>query len=198
MSRACGRRRTGCARRHSTGCCTCGPISTALQGLDLFAGTGALGFELASRGARRVTLVEAHARALEGLRATRTRLGAEQVEIVAGDALTVATGLPAGSFDVVFLDPPFDAPPAGAGARRGASPAGKRRPDLPRGAGTVAAGAGAAGRTRDRSAGKRRPGGVPFAAGADCMNNPSRPTAPRDAEEALPWSSPSTPVRSIR
>jgi len=84
------------------------PDATALQGLDLFAGTGALGFELASRGARRVTLVEMHPRALEGLRATRARLGAEQVEIIAGDALSVAASLPAGSFDVVFLDPPFD------------------------------------------------------------------------------------------
>ncbi len=84
------------------------PDVTALQGLDLFAGTGALGFELASRGARRVTLVEAHPRALEGLRATRARLGAEQVEIIAGDALSVTAGLPAASFDVVFLDPPFD------------------------------------------------------------------------------------------
>ncbi len=85
------------------------PDITALQGLDLFAGTGALGFELASRGARRVTLVEMHPRALEALRATQARLDAVQVEIIAGDALSVAAGLPAGSFDVVFLDPPFDA-----------------------------------------------------------------------------------------
>jgi 16S rRNA (guanine966-N2)-methyltransferase len=85
------------------------PNATQLRGLDLFAGTGALGFELASRGAHAVTLVEAHPRALEGLRATQARLGAGQVEIIAGDALSVAAGLPAGSYDVVFLDPPFDA-----------------------------------------------------------------------------------------
>lgn len=85
------------------------PDAGALQGLDLFAGTGALGFELASRGARRVILVESQPRALDGLRATRTRLGAKQVEIIAGEALAVAAGLPVGSFDVVFLDPPFDA-----------------------------------------------------------------------------------------
>ncbi|HSQ10919.1 MAG TPA: RsmD family RNA methyltransferase, partial [Burkholderiaceae bacterium] len=97
------------------------PDATALHGLDLFAGTGALGFELASRGARRVTLVEMHPRALEGLRATRTRLDARQVEIIAGDALSVAASLPAGSFDVVFLDPPFDSgqqAPALSAARR--------------------------------------------------------------------------------
>lgn len=85
------------------------PETTALRGLDLFAGTGALGFELASRGARHVTLVEAQPRALENLRATQARLQAAQVEIIAGDALQVAAGLPAGSFDLIFLDPPFDA-----------------------------------------------------------------------------------------
>jgi 16S rRNA (guanine966-N2)-methyltransferase len=80
-----------------------------LSGLDLFAGTGALGFELASRGARTVTMVESHALALDGLRATRARLGADQVEIIAGDALAVAGRLPQGAFDIVFLDPPFEA-----------------------------------------------------------------------------------------
>jgi 16S rRNA (guanine966-N2)-methyltransferase len=97
------------------------PDFGALRGLDLFAGTGALGFELASRGARSVLLVEAHPRALEGLRSTRTRLGAARVEIIAGDALAVATGLPQGTFDVIFVDPPFDGglqAPALAAARR--------------------------------------------------------------------------------
>ena len=97
------------------------PDVAELSGLDLFAGTGALGFELASRGARTVTLVESHALALEGLRATQARLDARQVEIVAGDALAVAARLPAGAFDIVFLDPPFDTSlqhPALAAARR--------------------------------------------------------------------------------
>ena len=97
------------------------PDLAGLAGLDLFAGTGALGFELASRGARSVTLVESNALALEGLRATRARLDARQVEIVAGEALAVAARLPAGVFDIVFLDPPFEASlqhPALAAARR--------------------------------------------------------------------------------
>jgi 16S rRNA (guanine(966)-N(2))-methyltransferase RsmD len=85
------------------------PDLACLRGLDLFAGTGALGFELASRGAGSVLLVERHPVALERLRATRERLGAVQVDIRAGDALAVAGALPAASFDVVFLDPPFGA-----------------------------------------------------------------------------------------
>ncbi len=84
------------------------PDSSLLRGLDLFAGTGALGFELASRGARYVLLVESDSRALESLRATRDRLSASAVEVRAGEALAVAAGLAAGTFDVVFLDPPFD------------------------------------------------------------------------------------------
>jgi 16S rRNA (guanine(966)-N(2))-methyltransferase RsmD len=85
------------------------PDTSALRGLDLFAGTGALGFELASRGARSVLLVESDRRALESLRATRARLAAHSVEVQAGDALAFAAALPAASFDVIFLDPPFDA-----------------------------------------------------------------------------------------
>jgi len=85
------------------------PDTAALRGLDLFAGSGALGFELASRGAQRVTLVEANARALQALRATKTKLAAEQVDIVPGDALALSAQWPAASFDLIFVDPPFDA-----------------------------------------------------------------------------------------
>jgi 16S rRNA (guanine(966)-N(2))-methyltransferase RsmD len=84
------------------------PDIASLSGLDLFAGTGALGYELASRGARSVLLVESNAQALEALRTTQSRLDARQVEIVAGDAIATAARLPAASFDIVFLDPPFD------------------------------------------------------------------------------------------
>ena len=77
--------------------------------LDLFAGSGALGFEAASRGARAVVMVEhdrAAAAALE--RAART-LGADSIEILCADALGWTP--PAGErFDIVFLDPPFSGP----------------------------------------------------------------------------------------
>jgi len=85
------------------------PDTRVTRGLDLFAGTGALGFELASRGAARVVLVERQSRLLQLLRAMQAKLDARQVEIIAGDALAVAAGLPRASFDVVFLDPPFGA-----------------------------------------------------------------------------------------
>ncbi|WP_070107976.1 16S rRNA (guanine(966)-N(2))-methyltransferase RsmD [Burkholderia plantarii] len=75
--------------------------------LDLFAGTGALGFEAASRGAASVVMVERNARAAEQLRVMRDKLSARAVEVAEADALRLAAGLAPGSFDVVFLDPPF-------------------------------------------------------------------------------------------
>ena len=78
------------------------------RALDLFAGSGALGFEAASRGVVRVTLVERDARALAALRALKEKLAVDSIDIIAGDALTVAAQLPAAGFDLVFLDPPFD------------------------------------------------------------------------------------------
>ena len=85
------------------------PDTRALRGLDLFGGTGALGFELASRGAASVVLVERQPQLLKQMRALQAKLGATQVEIVAGDALAVAASLPREGFDIVFLDPPFGA-----------------------------------------------------------------------------------------
>jgi 16S rRNA (guanine966-N2)-methyltransferase len=79
---------------------------TGMVCLDLFAGSGALGFEAASRGARQVVLVEKDAQAVKALQANKALLGAAQVEIARGDALGVL-GSEARLFDVVFLDPPF-------------------------------------------------------------------------------------------
>ena len=75
--------------------------------LDLFAGSGALGFEAASRGAAEVVMVERDARALKWLRANAARLGAGQVRIVAADGLDYLAG-ECGRFDLILLDPPFD------------------------------------------------------------------------------------------
>ena len=74
--------------------------------LDLYAGTGALGFEAASRGAARVVCVERDARAAAALRATKDRLKADAVEVVQGDAQAWLAHA-ADRFDIVFLDPPF-------------------------------------------------------------------------------------------
>lgn len=81
--------------------------------LDLFAGTGALGFETASRGAARVVMVESYAPAVRQLEATKAKLHAAQVAIVRGDASAMARNLMAKAddgqsrFDVIFLDPPY-------------------------------------------------------------------------------------------
>jgi len=81
----------------------------ALDALDLFAGSGALGFEMASRGARRVLLVDSHPRAVEAMQKLRERLGASSVTVAQADWNSAANREPAASFDVIFLDPPFDA-----------------------------------------------------------------------------------------
>jgi 16S rRNA (guanine966-N2)-methyltransferase len=74
--------------------------------LDLFAGSGALGFEAASRGAKRVVMVERDARAYAALEENRAALGAVKVELVRADALEFVRR--AGeAYDVVFLDPPY-------------------------------------------------------------------------------------------
>ena len=79
---------------------------SGLACLDLFAGSGALGFEAASRGAVRVVMVEQDRTALAELDRSRAALGAEQVLIVAGDA-NAFLAREKECFDVVFLDPPF-------------------------------------------------------------------------------------------
>jgi len=78
--------------------------------LDAFAGSGALGFEAASRGAAEVVLLERDPAAAASLRATQTRLSADAVRVERGDALQWMARAPAGSFDLVFLDPPFESP----------------------------------------------------------------------------------------
>ena len=74
--------------------------------LDLFAGSGALGFEAASRGAASVLMVEASAVVCESLQAMRDKLAATQIDIRRADALSLLRTLN-GAFDLIFLDPPY-------------------------------------------------------------------------------------------
>lgn len=76
--------------------------------LDLFAGSGALGFEALSRGAAAATLVEQDRAALAVLRDTAARFGLGGARIVAAEALAFLHTQAAGGFEVIFLDPPFD------------------------------------------------------------------------------------------
>ena len=80
---------------------------------DLFAGTGALGFEAASRGAASVLMIEKHARAQEVLRQSVEQLQALQVNLHSGGAMSMIEDLKPDSFDIVFVDPPFDSNLAG-------------------------------------------------------------------------------------
>jgi 16S rRNA (guanine(966)-N(2))-methyltransferase RsmD len=80
-----------------------GPV----RGLDLFAGSGALGLELASRGAQAVTLVERDPGLARQVAATAARLGGAGIEVICAEALAWAARQPAGSYGLVFLDPPF-------------------------------------------------------------------------------------------
>jgi 16S rRNA (guanine966-N2)-methyltransferase len=74
--------------------------------LDLFAGSGALGFEALSRGARRVVMVEHDRAAAAALRVSATKLAAVNLDIVQSDAIRFLDE-PRERFDVVFVDPPY-------------------------------------------------------------------------------------------
>lgn len=74
--------------------------------LDLFAGSGALGVEAASRGAARVVLVERDARAVRALQTLRERLKANMIDVVQADASAWLARCTE-RFDLVLLDPPF-------------------------------------------------------------------------------------------
>jgi len=75
--------------------------------LDLFAGTGVLGFEALSRGARAATLIDREPAVVAHLEEMRARLAAEAVEILRYDALAWLAATPPRPYDVVFVDPPF-------------------------------------------------------------------------------------------
>jgi len=77
-----------------------------LHVLDLFAGSGALGFEALSRGAASAVLVESDPRVAEGLREAAKTLGAAGARIVDGDALRYLARTP-DRFDLAFVDPPY-------------------------------------------------------------------------------------------
>ena len=77
--------------------------------LDAFAGSGALGFEAASRGADEVVLLERDRRLAASLTETKIRLKAEALRVEAVDALGWMARCAPASFELVFIDPPFDA-----------------------------------------------------------------------------------------
>ena len=82
---------------------------TGWRCLDAFAGSGALGFEAASRGAAEVVLLERDRELVHSLEATRTRLKADALRVQQTDALGWLARCERARFELVFVDPPFDA-----------------------------------------------------------------------------------------
>jgi 16S rRNA (guanine966-N2)-methyltransferase len=78
--------------------------------IDVFAGTGALGFEAASRGAATVLLCEQDAALVTRLKALQLKLQAAMVQVERGDGIALLRRQSPGSQQLVFLDPPFDSP----------------------------------------------------------------------------------------
>lgn len=83
-----------------------GPALEGARCLDLFAGSGALGFECASRGAAEVVMVERHPLVAATLEREAAALAAPTARVVCADALSW-TDATRGGFDVIFVDPPF-------------------------------------------------------------------------------------------
>lgn len=79
--------------------------------LDLFAGSGALGLEAASRGARRVVLVERDRTSVEVIRANAAVVGGTTVQVVPTSVIAYLSGTPE-RFDLVLADPPYATTPA--------------------------------------------------------------------------------------
>lgn len=81
---------------------------TGWRCLDAFAGTGALGFEAASRGATQVQLVEHDAALVAQLKRVQIQLQADAVQVTRGDGVAVLRHAPGASLDLILIDPPFD------------------------------------------------------------------------------------------
>jgi 16S rRNA (guanine(966)-N(2))-methyltransferase RsmD len=81
---------------------------TGWRCVDAFAGTGALGFEAASRGAVQVRLIERDAALVTQLCRVKEQLEADSVQVTRGDGVTFLQHTAAADLNLVFLDPPFD------------------------------------------------------------------------------------------
>ncbi len=81
---------------------------TGWRCLDVFAGTGALGFEAASRGANLVQLVDQDATLVVQLKKMQAHLKADAIQVTRGDGVAVLRHTPGDSLHMIFLDPPFD------------------------------------------------------------------------------------------
>ena len=84
------------------------PVITGANVLDAFAGSGALGIEALSRGARAATFIERDAAQARAIEADLVRLRQANATVRCGDALRIFAEPAHARFDIVCLDPPFD------------------------------------------------------------------------------------------
>ena len=85
------------------------PVIAGANVLDAFAGSGALGIEALSRGAGAATFIERDSAQARAIEADLARLHQGHATVRCGDALRILAEPATGNFDIVFLDPPFDA-----------------------------------------------------------------------------------------
>lgn len=85
------------------------PVIAGANVLDAFAGSGALGIEALSRGAHGATFIERDSAQARAIEADLSRLHQGNATVLRGDALRILGEPATGHFDIVFLDPPFDA-----------------------------------------------------------------------------------------
>ena len=100
---------------------------TGWRCIDAFAGAGALGFEAASRGAAQVWMIDRDGALVSGLKRVKERLDAQTVQIECGDGVAALQRAKSHSWDLIFLDPPYDSDllrPALAAAQRALAPGG--------------------------------------------------------------------------
>ncbi len=81
-----------------------------VDALDLFAGTGAISFELASRGCRSVTSVEQSAIQSRFIGKVKDMLGASEVRLIRGDVFKFLNAKSVAGYDLIFADPPYELP----------------------------------------------------------------------------------------
>ncbi|MDP1880648.1 MAG: 16S rRNA (guanine(966)-N(2))-methyltransferase RsmD [Parachlamydiaceae bacterium] len=78
--------------------------------IDIFAGSGAMGFEALSRGAKSVTFIDSHIHAIQAIKQNATQLGVEsQCQIMKGDFLSILSLLERKKalYDIIYADPPY-------------------------------------------------------------------------------------------
>ena len=80
-----------------------------IRALDLFSGTGAISYELASRGCEDITAVDSNVYAWKFIQETKDKLGfSNRIKVIKGNAFSFLKAPAGNGYDLIFADPPFD------------------------------------------------------------------------------------------